>query len=90
MKGKTIKEEVNKYLELPEELFLNLSKVTIVGKKEVSIENYKGIIEYENEVIRVNTSDGIIKISGKNLEIISIITEEILIGGNICGVEFVL
>ena len=89
-KGKkdNIKNMVSEVLELPKDIMLGLPKVTMVGKMEVHIENHKGIIEYSKEIIRINTSDGILKITGKNMDIKNIIIEEVRIIGEIISIEF--
>ncbi|NLD47688.1 MAG: sporulation protein YqfC [Clostridiaceae bacterium] len=83
-----IKEKMTELLELPKEIVLDLPKTTIVGSNNVIIENYKGIIEYDSARIRANTSKGIIKISGSNLVIREITSEDLMIEGDIDALEF--
>ena len=83
-----IKEKIADAVALPKDITLNLPKVTLYGSKEIYIENYKGIIEFSEEVVRVNTSVHIIKITGKNLILKNITDEEILFSGEIPHVEF--
>lgn len=80
---KTIKTKISDAAELPYELVLNLPKITVVGDIQAAIENHKGIVEYENNVIRINSSIGMIKITGNNLTIKNIMAEEIIINGSI-------
>lgn len=87
-KANSIKNTVSEVLELPKDIMLNLPKITLVGKIQLYIENHKGIIEYGTEVIRINTNEGILKVYGKDLVIKNIITEEILVVGQIDSVEF--
>lgn len=91
MKNKTkqIKESVSELLELPKDIILDLPRITLLGNMQLYIENHKGIIEYSKLRIRVNTKSGIIRIIGKELLIKTIITEEIIICGNIEKIEFV-
>lgn len=86
---KKIKEKVSELLELPREVVLDVPKLVFIGNNDLTIENYKGIIEYNDKVIRINTSTSMIKLTGQNLEIKTITAEEILIGGNISTLEFV-
>lgn len=90
MKGKkdNIKNMVSEVLELPKDIMLGLPKITMVGKVEIHIENHKGIIEYSKEIIRINTSEGILKITGKNMDIKNIITEEVRVTGEVISIEF--
>lgn len=84
----SIREKVTELLELPKEIVLDLPKITIVGNSNIFIENYKGIIEYDNTRIRANTSKGIIKISGGNLVIREITSEDLMVEGDIDAIEF--
>ena len=74
-------------LELPLDLALDLPKITVIGNLKVEITNHKGIIEYKNEIIRINTNIGVLKITGESLEIKNIFVEEINIDGNIEKIE---
>ena len=51
------------------------------------IENYKGILEYEDFFIRVKTEIGIININGFNLNLNQITDEDILVKGNIENID---
>ncbi len=83
-----IRNVMSEILELPKDIMLGLPKVTMIGKLEIYIENHKGIIEYSKEIIRINTSLGVLKITGKEMNIKNIITEEVSIIGEIISVEF--
>ena len=54
---KPIHEKMISQLELPKDLMLGAAIVTITGRKEVLVENYKGIIELENSDKELQTSD---------------------------------
>lgn len=83
-----LKEKFTELLMLPKEIVLDLPKITLIGNEQISIENYKGIIEYDSEKMRINTGGGIIKLFGTNLEINNVTTEEIFIIGNLTNIEF--
>ncbi|MCT4621200.1 MAG: sporulation protein YqfC [Marinisporobacter sp.] len=91
MKSKTkeIRESVSELLELPKDIMLDLPRITLLGDLQLYIENHKGIIEYSETRIRVNTKSGVIRITGKDLSIKTIVTEEIIIGGQIKNIEFI-
>ena len=86
--NKNIKEKLTEALELPKEILLNMSKITMVGSQELIIENYKGVVEYGSNRIRINTGNGLVKISGNNLAIKEITSEDIKISGQIGTLEF--
>ena len=52
------------------------------------IENYKGILEYDEIFIRISTHIGIIDISGLNLSLNQMTEDDILISGKIENIEF--
>ncbi len=83
-----MRSRISEVLELPKEVLLNVSKLSMIDGGNLIIENYKGIVEYDNDLIRVNTSKGIIKISGHNLTVREITSENILIDGQIYSLEF--
>ena len=87
---KGMREKFTEVLELPKELILDLPKLTIVGNRDMMIENYKGVIEYGSARIRVNTGLGAIKITGEGLLIKEITSEDIIISGKIQALEFMI
>lgn len=47
--------KINQMLEIPREVSGKVPKITIVGFEEVLIENFKGILEYEDFFARIST-----------------------------------
>ncbi|MCX7746709.1 MAG: sporulation protein YqfC [Clostridia bacterium] len=82
-----LKEKVTEILELPKEIVLNIPKLTMIGNQNLLIENYKGIIEYDDNRIRLNTSIGTIRICGERLVIKEITSEDIMVDGAILSLE---
>ncbi|MFZ7119904.1 MAG: sporulation protein YqfC [Eubacteriaceae bacterium] len=80
-KLESLKENISDIFELPKEITLNLPKITLIGNIQARIENHKGIIEYNNSKIRINSKVGIIVVEGKDLFIRNIIKEEIIVEG---------
>jgi len=78
---------IDNILEVPKEISTGLPKITILGFNELLIENYKGILEYEEFFIRVNTHIGIININGLNFNLKQMTDEELLISGKIENIE---
>lgn len=86
---KGLREKFAELLELPKELLLDIPKLTLVGNGDMMIENYKGVMEYGKTRIRVNTGLGVIKITGTNLLMKEITSEDIMISGKIDALEFI-
>lgn len=72
---------------MPKEIYSDEPKVTIVGFEELIIENYKGILEYEDYYIRINTHIGIININGFNLKLEKMTEDDIKVMGKIESVD---
>lgn len=87
-KIKRIKSNLSEQLEIPKDIVMDLPKITCIGNTEINIENYKTVIEYSTEKLRLKTNDGVLKIEGIDLKIQSITEEEILITGMISSVDF--
>ncbi|MCX7842631.1 MAG: sporulation protein YqfC [Clostridia bacterium] len=83
----SLKEKVTEILELPKEVVLNVPKITMIGRNNLIIENYKGIIEYDERRIRVNTGIGILKITGERMAIKEITSEDIMVEGELLSIE---
>lgn len=77
------------FLEIPRDLVLNLPKLTIVGAREVLIENHRGIMEYQTDRIRINLARGYLEIAGSDLEIKAILPDEMSIMGSVRSITFV-
>lgn len=74
---------------MPKDVVLGASVVTILGNTEICIENYRGILEYTECLIRVQTKERQIRLAGKNLKIEYYTNDEMKITGCICCIEFV-
>lgn len=81
--GKMKKNRIDKMLELPKEVYSNVPKMIITGFDEMIIENFKGILEYEEFFVRINTHIGIVNINGYNLNLENMTDDEIKITGKI-------
>ena len=44
-----LRKNMTEALELPKEIMLGLPLISLLGREEVTIENYKGILEYDEE-----------------------------------------
>jgi len=82
-KGNRLSNKINSLLEVPMEIIGSNSKITIVGFNQMLIENYKGILEYEDFYIKIKTDLGNININGFNLELEQVTEDDILVRGTI-------
>ena len=80
--------KLNTILDIPEELSTNKPKITILGFEKAYIENYRGILEYQDYFVRLNTYIGIININGFNLKLNEITRDDIMVIGKIDSIDF--
>ena len=84
MRGKN---SINKMLEMPREIYTKEPKISLIGFDEMIIENYKGILEYEDYFVKINTYIGNININGFNLKLENMSEDDIKIRGKIDSVD---
>lgn len=87
-KRKDVKSRINRMLEVPDEIASNVPKLTILKFEEVLIENYKGILEYQDFFIRIQTYIGIININGYKLSLEEMTTDDVIVKGKIDSIDF--
>ena len=80
--------KIGRALEIPEEVISDTPKITCLGFEKISIENYKNILEYQDVIIRINTSMGIININGFDLKMEEMTTDDIVVEGKIDSIDF--
>lgn len=78
---KQVKSNIVKSLELPRDIMYGAVIITVTGKSEALIENYKGIIEYTCEKIRIQTKNCLVEVRGKRLLIEYYTNDEMKITG---------
>jgi sporulation protein YqfC len=76
-------------LEIPEDIVLDLPRLTLVGNIEVTLENHRGIVEYTPQKLRLALPEGELIITGEDLVLVSLAQEEVIIRGRIKSLELV-
>lgn len=79
--------KIDRLLEMPQEVYTDTPKITITGFNEMIIENFKGILEYEDYYIRINTSLGIVNINGFELKLENMTNDDIKVNGKIESID---
>ena len=81
------KKRIEQILEIPQEVYSDIPKIIITGFNEIVLENYKGILEYEEFFASISTHIGIVNINGFNLNLEKMTNDDIKITGKIESIE---
>ena len=88
MRKNLLKSRVSDAANIPKDVILGVPIVRMVGQEELYIENYRGILEYTDTFIRVQTKIGQIHLFGKKLEIIYYTNDEMKVVGHIESLKY--
>ncbi len=83
------KEAIAKGLSLPGDVVFGDFIITLTGSREVFIENYKGILSYDDNQISVQGNHVVLRICGKRLAIDYYSQEGMKVLGQIERLEYV-
>ncbi|WP_167956385.1 YabP/YqfC family sporulation protein [Anaerosporobacter faecicola] len=81
-------ETLSKNLSLPGDMIAGAPIITTTGRCSLCIENYKGIIEYNSNVIKVQTKTGKICVEGNNLIIKYFTNDEMRVTGIVHSIKY--
>lgn len=88
MGNKELINKIGEIASIPKDVTQGLPYLSIIGNSEMYIENYKGILEYTREHVRLQTQIGRIEIIGKHLHIDYYANDEMKIKGIFHAIEF--
>jgi sporulation protein YqfC len=75
-------------LELPGDALLDAARVSMVGDRELVVENHRGLLEYKEERLMLAVPEGKLLVCGTGLGIASIAPDQIVITGKMRSVEY--
>ena len=81
-------EKIINTCQLPKDVFLGASLISVTGNSEAFIENFKNIIKYSQEEITIQCKRYQVGIVGEKLSIECYSKEELKITGNIMEIKF--
>ena len=85
---KTNMEKIESALELPSGIFAGLAHLELSGNREAVIEGCKGVLEFDENLVRINTGKMIIRFLGRNLTIRNLTEDSAVIEGYITAIEY--
>lgn len=82
------KDKFSEFLEIPQEIVSNYTKVTSIEDTDILIEGYKKIVDYYDNYIKIKTNNMYLVIDGKDLDIKEITDLELVISGVIYSLNY--
>lgn len=86
-KKESLLERTAEVFDLPGDLVAGLLRVELTGSREVRMENHRGILAYGSEEIHVSGGKLVARVRGRDLELRSMNASQLLITGEIAGVD---
>lgn len=77
-----------KLLDLPQDVVLDLPRFTMIGNRQLYIENHRGVIHFSSDSLKLGLSKGKLEIRGRQLVIRAILPEEVFIEGIISDIHY--
>ena len=86
-RNRQIKNKIENFLEFPKEIVSEAPRITIVEFNHMIVENFKAIIEYDENYIRLSTTMGNIIIEGLHLNLNQMTSDDMEVTGKIIHLE---
>ncbi|MNP31414.1 YabP family protein [compost metagenome] len=75
-------------LDLPKDLVFDLPRLTLIGGKQLYVENHRGVVHFSPESLHLELNKGYLEVEGSGLMIKEIMPEEVVIEGRIDGIKY--
>ncbi|MCA1039072.1 sporulation protein YqfC [Bacillus infantis] len=87
--GQYIRSWMTNQMELPQDVMMDLPRITMIGQIHIYIENHRGLIAFSDKELRLLLKQGQLLIKGSTFVIKTILPEEILLEGKIDHVQYI-
>lgn len=87
--GGRIRYWMAKTMDLPQDVMMDLPRITMIGQIHIYIENHRGLLTFTDKELRLLLKQGQLLIRGKSFVIKTILPEEILLEGKIDQVIYI-
>ena len=79
----------SRMLDLPGDVVAGLPRIELIGNRELRMEQHRGILAYGPEEIHISSGKMVVRVKGSGLELRAMDPTQLLITGEIAGVELV-
>ncbi len=87
--GQRVRNWMAKKMDLPQDVMMDLPRITMIGQIHIYIENHRGLLTFSDKELRLLLKTGQLLIKGKSFVIKTILPEEILLEGKIEQVIYI-
>jgi sporulation protein YqfC len=87
--GGRVKNWMAKTMDLPQDVMMDLPRITMIGQIHIYIENHRGLLTFTDKELRLLLKQGQLLIKGKSFVIKTILPEEMLLEGKIDQVIYI-
>ena len=81
-------DRMSEAVNIPKDVMCGVPLMRIIGREELCIENYRGILEYTDTFVRIQSKIGQIHITGRKLEIKYYTNDEMKVVGMIDSLTY--
>ncbi|MED1205091.1 sporulation protein YqfC [Heyndrickxia acidicola] len=86
--GRLLRSWMTQKMELPQDVMMDLPRITMIGQIHIYIENHRGLLTFTDQEVRLLLKQGQLLIKGSSFVIRTILPEEILLEGKIDAVMY--
>lgn len=72
---------------LPGELAVGVGRMELVGNRQFYMEQHRGVLRYSTEVIDIAAANMMVRITGRELQLLAMTDRELRISGTIAAIE---
>lgn len=87
--GRNLHKWTEAIIDLPQDVFTGLPRITMIGNVQMYIENHRGVLFFSSELLRLALNKGELQVSGSQLVIRAIGQEEVFLEGSILGFKYI-
>ena len=87
--GRRLRGWTNGVLDLPQDLLQDMPRITLIGNKELYIENHCGVLYFSSEQLKLALAKGALEITGQGLVIRNILGQELAVEGVIGEISYI-
>ncbi|WP_211745488.1 sporulation protein YqfC [Paenibacillus sp. Marseille-Q4541] len=86
--SRNLRKWTSEVLDLPQDVLFDMPRLTLIGSKQLYIENHRGVVHFSGEKLVLDLSVGRLEVSGEKLVIRNIMPEEVAVEGLIKSIQY--